>query len=97
MGIFSKDDDDSDPGAGSGRGGTLGTPTHDVVEDVPSNDDDNMVVSGGGVANPLRGRRHRSGSSAGSADGQERGQRRHPDAAVGLVLFAIIIALFFIL
>ena len=46
MGIFSKDD----PSTGSGDGGTLGTPSTDAVEDVPSNDDDNMVVSGGGVA-----------------------------------------------
>ncbi len=51
MGLFSKDKD-SDAGAGSGDGGTLGTPGTDSVEDVPSNDDDNMVVSGGGVANP---------------------------------------------
>lgn len=49
MGIFGKDKD-SDPGAGSGRGGDLGTPSHDTVEDVPSNDDATMVVSGGGVA-----------------------------------------------
>ena len=47
MGIFSKDKDST---TGSGDGGTLGTPTTDTVEDVPSNDDDNMVVSGGGVA-----------------------------------------------
>ena len=49
MGLFSKDKD-SDAGAGSGDGGTLGTPGTDSVEDVPSNDDANMVVSGGGVA-----------------------------------------------
>lgn len=48
MSIFGKDDDD--PSTGSGDGGTLGTPSHDVVGDVPSNDDANMVVSGGGVA-----------------------------------------------
>ena len=47
MGIFSKDKDST---TGSGDGGTLGTPTTDTVEDVPSNDDDSMVVSGGGVA-----------------------------------------------
>ena len=49
MGLFSKNKD-SDAGAGSGDGGTLGTPTTDSVEDVPGNDDANMVVSGGGVA-----------------------------------------------
>jgi len=49
MGLFSKNKD-SDSGAGSGDGGTLGTPGTDSVEDVPSNDDANMVVSGGGVA-----------------------------------------------
>jgi len=49
MGLFSKNKD-SDSGAGSGDGGTLGTPGTDGVEDVPSNDDANMVVSGGGVA-----------------------------------------------
>ncbi|MCW2681032.1 MAG: hypothetical protein JWM62_2433 [Frankiales bacterium] len=49
MGLFSKDKD-SDAGAGSGDGGTLGTPGTDSVEDVPSNDDATMVVSGGGVA-----------------------------------------------
>ena len=52
MGIFGGKDDSDHSGTGSGRGGDLGTPTHDTVEDVPGNDDDNMVVSGGGVANP---------------------------------------------
>lgn len=49
MGIF-KDKDNDDPSTGSGRGGDLGTPTHDTVVDVPSNDGETMVVSGGGVA-----------------------------------------------
>jgi len=48
MSIFGKDNDD--PSTGSGQGGTLGTPSTDGVEDVPSNDDSAMVVSGGGVA-----------------------------------------------
>lgn len=50
MSIFDKDDD---PSTGSGDGGTLGTPSTDTEgkADVPSNDDANMVVSGGGVAN----------------------------------------------
>ena len=47
MGIFSKGEDET---TGSGDGGTLGTPSNDAVGDVPSNDDANMVVSGGGVA-----------------------------------------------
>lgn len=50
MGIFSKDDDDP---SGSGDGGTLGTPTSDTKETPTSSDEDeNMVVSGGGVARP---------------------------------------------
>ena len=52
MGIFKDDDDESRGGLLSGGGGgSLGTPSHDQVEDVPSNDEGNMVVSGGGVAN----------------------------------------------
>ena len=47
MGIFGDKDDAT---TGSGRGGDLGTPSHDTVEDVPSNDDDTMVVSGGDIA-----------------------------------------------
>lgn len=49
MSIFSKDED-SDPGAGSGDGGTLGTPSSDTVEAPPGDDGNSMVVSGGGVA-----------------------------------------------
>jgi len=48
MGIFG--DKDDDPATGSGRGGHLGTPSHDTVEDVPSSDDETMVVSGGDIA-----------------------------------------------
>jgi hypothetical protein len=51
MARFAQDD----PGTGSGDGGTLGTPTTDNVEDVPSNDEDSYVVSGGGVADTARG------------------------------------------
>lgn len=47
MGIFGKDD----PSTGSGDGGTLGTPTTDSKETPPGDDDNTMVVSGGGVAN----------------------------------------------
>ena len=49
MGILGKDKD-SDPGAGSGDGGTLGTPTTDTTEAPPGDDANTMVVSGGGVA-----------------------------------------------
>jgi hypothetical protein len=41
---------DEEPTTGSGRGGTLGTPSTDNRQDVPSSDDETMVVSGGGVA-----------------------------------------------
>ncbi len=50
MGIFK--DNDSDPGAGSGDGGSLGTPTHDIVEDPAGGTQEGMVVSGGGLADP---------------------------------------------
>ena len=40
----------TDSNTGSGRGGDLGTPSHDEKGDSPSNDDAKMVVSGGGVA-----------------------------------------------
>jgi hypothetical protein len=37
---------------GSGDGGTLGTNTHDTVEDAAGGTQTGMVVSGGGVADP---------------------------------------------
>jgi len=47
------DDGDTAIGGGSGRGGTLGTPSSDSTEAPPSQDsDENVVVSGGGVARP---------------------------------------------
>jgi hypothetical protein len=51
MGLFKKDED-TDEGAGSGDGGTLGTPSTDVVEDPAGGTQEGMVVSGGGVADP---------------------------------------------
>jgi len=46
-------DDASDPGAGSGRGGALGTPSLSLDEAPPSADQEaNWVVSGGGLAGP---------------------------------------------
>ena len=42
-----------DPGAGSGRGGDLGTPSGLPEEAPPSSDQEaNEVVSGGGVVQP---------------------------------------------
>ena len=45
-----EDENDADPGVGSGRGGALGTPTLDTDEAPPSLDEEkNAVVSGGGL------------------------------------------------
>lgn len=47
------DDGDTAIGGGSGGGGTLGTPSSDSAEAPPSQDmDENMIVSGGGIARP---------------------------------------------
>lgn len=44
------------PTGGSGRGGTLGTPSHDLDEAPPSTDQEaNAVVSGGGLVGPEDG------------------------------------------
>lgn len=46
-------DQENDPGAGSGRGGALGTPSWLPDEAPPSADQDaNRVVSGGGLIGP---------------------------------------------
>lgn len=51
-----KDEDEetnSPPGSGSGRGGTLGTPSGLPDVEPPTEDqDDNWVVSGGGLVGP---------------------------------------------
>jgi hypothetical protein len=40
---------------GSGRGGPLGTPSHDLAEAPPSYDQEkNEVVSGGGIVDPSK-------------------------------------------
>jgi hypothetical protein len=45
-----EDENDAEPGAGSGRGGALGTPTSDPDEKPPTSDqENNWVVSGGGL------------------------------------------------
>ena len=49
MSLFGKDKD-SDEGAGSGDGGTLGTPGTDTVEEPAGGTQEGMVVSGGGLA-----------------------------------------------
>ncbi|MGN6781962.1 MAG: hypothetical protein ACTHJH_10705 [Marmoricola sp.] len=47
------DEEWTDPGTGSGRGGALGTPSLSLDEAPPSEDqEDNWVVSGGGLAGP---------------------------------------------
>lgn len=96
MGITGKDDDD--PSTGSGDGGTLGTPTTDNIEDVPSNDGDRMVVSGGGVADTSEADRDaasRPGPRQSSPTG--RGPMRTPTIAVGLVLLALFVLAMYLL
>ena len=45
--------DDADPGAGSGEGGSLGTPSELPEEAPPGTDQEaNEAVSGGGMVNP---------------------------------------------
>lgn len=46
------DDEGGLSAGGSGDGGPLGTPSLDSVEQVPGSDQEDMVVSGGGVADP---------------------------------------------
>ena len=53
-----------DPDTGSGKGGTLGTPTTDTKMSPPG-EDDNMVVSGGGVADTAE----EDGATAAGEDG----------------------------
>lgn len=90
---------DDDPTTGSGDGGTLGTPTTDNVEDVPGNDDDNMVVSGGGVADTSQADRDasaRPGARA-SDDVTADGRGRTPNVVIGLVVFAAFVLLIYLL
>lgn len=82
----------NDATTGSGDGGVLGTPTTDNIEDVPSNDGDRMVVSGGGVADTSQVDRDaaaRPGPRRSSSTG--RGPMRTPTIAVGLVLLALFV------
>jgi hypothetical protein len=95
MGSIGKDED---PSTGSGDGGTLGTPTTDNIEDVPSNDGDRMVVSGGGVADSSHADRDgaaRPGPRRAGADG--RGPMRTPTIAVGLLILAAFVLLMYLL
>ena len=89
---------DDDPSTGSGDGGTLGTPSTDNVEDVPSNDGDNMVVSGGGVADTSQADRDASARPGPRTEDPVSGGRlRTPNVAVGLVIFAAFVLLMYLL
>ena len=56
------------PGTGSGRGGTLGTPSRLPEEAPPSADQEaNAVVSGGGVVGPTDDEPHDAAKSSPSA------------------------------
>ena len=95
---MSSHDKDHDPSTGSGDGGTLGTPTTDNVEDVPSNDGANMVVSGGGVADTSQADREatsRPGLRETESVGDGRG--RTPAVLIGLAIFAIFLILLYVL
>ena len=60
--------DDTSPGSGSGRGGTMGAPSWDASEAAPSTDQEaNFVVSGGGVAGPDDGEPNAAATSSPSA------------------------------
>ena len=89
---------DDDPSTGSGDGGTLGTPTTDNVEDVPSNDGDNLVVSGGGVADTSQADRDASARPGPRAEDPATGGRmRTPNVVVGLLIFAAFVLLLYLL
>ena len=90
---------DDDPSTGSGDGGTLGTPSTDNVEDVPSNDGDNMVVSGGGVADTSQADRDASARPGlRESDGvTSDGRGRTPNVVIGLVVFAAFVLLMYLL
>ena len=90
---------DDDPGTGSGDGGALGTPTTDNVEDVPSNDGDNLVVSGGGVADTSQADRDPSARPGVRAtdDVTADGRGRTPNVAIGLVVLAAFLLLMYLL
>jgi hypothetical protein len=88
----------NDPVTGSGDGGTLGTPTTDNVEDVPSNDEDSYVVSGGGVADTAavdRDAAARPGPRENAPTGD--GRMRTPTIAVGLLVLAGFVLLMYLL
>jgi hypothetical protein len=89
---------DEDPTTGSGDGGPLGTPTTDNVEDVPGNDGDAMVVSGGGVADTSRVDRD-AAARPGPRDGvgSTSGPFRTPTLAVGLLVLAAFVLLMYLL
>lgn len=72
------DDEWTEPGSGSGRGGALGTPSLSLDEAPPSEDQEaNWVVSGGGLAGaeddtpPSEAARHSPSSQAPSSEADE--------------------------
>jgi hypothetical protein len=87
-----------DSTTGSGDGGTLGTPTTDNIEDVPSNDEDAMVISGGGVADTTLGDRDAAAMPGPRQDDPAGGGRlRTPTIAVGLLILAAFVLLMYLL
>lgn len=91
-------DPEDDPTTGTGDGGTLGVPTTDNVEDVPSNDGDAMVVSGGGVADTSQADRDAAARPGPrEPDPVGGGRLRTPNVAVGLLVFAAFVLLLYLL
>lgn len=87
-----------DPTTGSGDGGPLGTPTTDNIEDVPSNDEDAMVVSGGGVADTAQADRDAAARPGPRNPDPVSGRRmRTPNIAIGLLIFAAFVVLMYVL
>lgn len=90
---------DDDSTTGSGDGGTLGTPTTDNTEDVPSNTSDTSVVSGGGVADTSQADRDDAARPGLRAGGDQVGGRtsRTPNVIVGLIVIAAFLLLLYLL
>ena len=89
---------DDDPTTGTGDGGTLGTPSTDNVEDVPSNDGENLVVSGGGVADTSSADRDAAARPGPrQSDPVSGGRMRTPNVIIGLLIFAAFLLLMYLL
>lgn len=88
----------NDPGTGSGDGGTLGTPTTDNVEDVPSNDEDTVVISGGGLADASTADRDAAARPGPRRADPVSGRRmRTPNIVIGLLILAGFVLLMYLL